>query len=176
MTYSTIPQKISNIQDKLKRVGCAEEVDIYFSEGKFSLIIGSLSALNIIIILALKLEYNIIFPKKDNDWMHYNFNNDKKSILEDSFCSDISIGEKETRWNRTGTIISLIRLLITYALCYGILLIFHFFPYETKQVWVYIMINSLLPFSFIFFFMFNFSKVIFRHLNLSNECVIILSG
>ncbi len=169
---------LENLNKKITGCKCQEinNTDFYFRESKFSIILGSLISLNLIIIIAIKLEYQCIFPCKDNDWMHYNFNNDTKSVLEESFYSDISIGEKETRWNKTGIIVSLIRLLTCLVVCFGILCFFHFCDLKTENIFFFISYNSLFPMGIIIFFLFYTGKCLFRCFNLSNECVIILSG
>lgn len=178
IVFHTTEQNLIDLNNKISFCKCNDlsNTDFYFRESKFSAIFGSFISLNYVIIFALKLEYYFVFPRKDNDWMHYNFNNDIKSILEESFCSDISIGEKETRWNKTTIIFSLVRLLITLMFCFGIILFFHFYELKSENLFFYIVYNSLFPLSIIFFFLFNLGKCFFRSFNLSNECVIILSG
>lgn len=181
MTYIVFKfseKKTIELNNKIKKCGCPDlnYTDIYFQEGKFSLIFGSFLLLNYVILITLKLEYNFIFPRKDNDWMHYNFNNDAKSILEESFCSDISIGEKETRWNKTSVINSLVRFFIACVVCFGILFFFQIYSLDTDNITFYMLYNSFLPMALIFIFLFFIGKCLFRGMNLSNECVIILSG
>lgn len=178
IVFRTSDKLLAELGEKLSKCKCpaTAESPLYFREAKFSLIFGSFILINYVIIFSLKLEYSTVFPRRDNDWMHYNFNNDVKSILEESFCSDISIGEKETRWNKTGILFSLIRLAITFLVCFGILLLFEFYELETENVTFYLLCNSFSPLALVFFFLFYFSKVLFRILHLSNECVIILSG
>lgn len=181
MTYIVFKfseKNIIELNNKINKCGCPDlnNTEIYFQEGKFSLILGCFLLLNYVILITLKLEYNFIFPRKDNDWMHYNFNNDAKSILEESFYSDISIGEKETRWNKTSVINSLVRFFISCLFCFGIFFFFQIYPLDTDNITFYMLYNSFLPFSIIFIFLFFIGKCLFRSLNLSNECVIILSG
>jgi len=181
MTYIVfkIPEKLyEELEEKLAKCNCATKasISLVFRDTKFSLIFGSFILLNYVIVFALKLEYSTVFPRKDNDWMHYNFNNDVKSMLDESFCSDISIGDKESRWNNTSIMRSLGRLVILVFVCFGILLCFHLYEIQSENVVVYLLLNSFLPLALVFFFLFYAAKVLFRFFNLSNECVIILSG
>jgi hypothetical protein len=152
-----------------------EKLDMFFQQNNFSIIIVSMTLFYLLIILYLRLEQNYNFSKKENDWINYNFNNEKNSQVEESFFSDISIGDNDTRWNKTKINHSFIRLSITYFFCFGILLIFHFFEIKTENLFLFILGNVFLPYGIIFSFLFYFSKILFKKIFLSNEYVVILS-
>jgi len=179
--FSLLPNKKNQIEinKKLSTANCPtmDKLDMFFQQNNFSIILASIILLHPLIVLLLKIEFFYNFPKKENDWINYNFNNVTKSENnEESFFSDISIGDKDTRWNKTEIVQSFIRLFITYFICYGILLIFHFIEIKTENLFLFILGNMLLPYGIIFSFLFYFSKILFKKIFLSNEYIIILSG
>ena len=121
------------------------------------------------------MEYFLNFTKRDNDWIHYNFNCKSIDNIDESSYSDISIGDKDTRWNQTPINISIGRIIITFIYTFGVLIFFEFMKVDTEIISLYILYYIFLPFSLIFFFYFSLGKLIFRKMNLSNECVILLS-
>ncbi len=121
---------------------------------------------NIATIISLKFEYYFIFGDNSRNWTNYNFSPKSE---DDSLLSNLSL-EKDTQWNHTGSVISMIRLVILLILSGGV-----FIPFcltsDESNFFLLLFVKNFLSFSIIFGGLFFIIKAILKIFKLVNISV-----
>lgn len=153
---------------------------IFSKSGKYSYIDGNyifviLFLGNIFAILGIIIDIKWYYGENQSNYYHFNFSEDSEEFIDnndskgsrDSFNGSINI-TKETIWNKTPLLISILRLIIV-ILFFGICFIPYFLVNLTNSNIILILIIKLLLPTIIFFLgIFFYFKPILRLMKLTN--------
>lgn len=123
---------------------------------------------NLIVIIAVKCEYLIIFNKSNENFTVYNFNLYIDEYTDkDTIASFLTKGTYK-QWNDTTFLKYLIRVLISFLVFFISIITMLFINYTESNYFYLKLINKLLPLNLVSSFLFFFSKLLFKYLNISN--------
>lgn len=125
---------------------------------------------NIAAFMSLKLELYYIFNDNIQNWTSFNIS---QKAEDESLLSNLSV-EKDTQWNKTNTVKSLIRLIVVIFLFLILYVPFQFISYDSNFSLVLIF-REFLPFFLVFLGFFYYFKIILKKLRLVETSVFVLN-
>ena len=125
---------------------------------------------NIAAFISMKLEFYYTFNDKIENWTKYNI---PTKIDDDCLLSNLSV-EKDTQWNHTNNIKSLIRLVMIIILCFLLYIPFQMIP-DDYPFSILLIFKEFLGHFLFNLGMFYFFKIVFRKLKLVEMSVFLFN-
>jgi len=119
---------------------------------------------SIFIVLGIKYEILYIFKGDENSWVKCNFKQD--TVDDESLISTLTIS-KDTQWNHTNIIVSILRLIVIFLLNAVSLIPFVLVSFD-NNLYVVFIFKVLVPYSFMNFISFFVVKYCCKKLRLVN--------
>lgn len=153
-------------EEIIKHTACKDEPLSKLLQNEGFLTVGIFLS-NMSAYIGLKLEYYFSFHGNYENWKLYNFEEDEMIDDNQSLMSTISVN-KETQWNHTSIVISIIRLIIISLLTTIPMLMFILIP-SNINLYVQLVFKVFVPLSITIFGVFFLFKPILKRLKLTNN-------